>query len=171
MIGWKTLVMLLPWKHNNIILVFLFTFLILISCDNKGNQKFNDIDNNESFFDQNKKPLPVDFVAFYLKFHSDSLFQIEHIVFPLKGLPDHADPEDVKDEDYYYTSDQWVFQKRSDPNKYSISYILMADIIIEERIVENQYKLMVIRRFAKTSGGWSLIYYAGLNNYKTNSAR
>ncbi len=170
-IGWKTLDMQLLWNSSVFILLCFITVSIQ-SCKKNGKpiDQTNESAKIEIPFDQKLKPLPIDFMDFYNKFHSDSMFQIEHIVFPLKGLPDHADPEDVKDEDYYYTSDQWVFQKRCDPQKNTINYINMADIIIEERIEEKEHKLMVIRRFAKTSGGWTLIYYAGLNKYNINSA-
>lgn len=170
-IGWKTLLMPLHWSSNYGILLCLLATSLFQSCENtvKKQVQLNDSGHEEIFLDQNKRPLPADFIDFYLKFHSDSLYQVEHIVFPLKGLPDHADPDDVKDGDYFYTSDQWLFQKRCDPKKNSINYIKMADIIIEERIEEKEYKLMVIRRFAKTSGGWTLIYYAGLNKYKTST--
>ena len=33
--------------------------------------------------------LPEDFVAFYERFLQDSLYQMEHINFPLEGIPDN----------------------------------------------------------------------------------
>jgi len=78
-----------------------------------------------------------------------------------------ADPEDLADGDFYFTSDQWVIQKKIDSKRNDVEYLNLADILIEERIHENEHNLMVIRRFAKKSGGWELIYYAGLNKYKS----
>ncbi|MBK9270840.1 MAG: hypothetical protein IPM48_04525 [Saprospiraceae bacterium] len=112
--------------------------------------------------------LPNDFKEFYLKFHEDSLFQISRITFPLQGLPEQADPEFIGDEPYYWSADQWSFQKIAfpDKDKYRTEYDLMADVLIEERIHELKYGLTMIRRFSKAADGWGLIYYAGLNKYK-----
>lgn len=112
--------------------------------------------------------LPDDFVKFYDQFHSDSLFQMQHIDFPLKGLPDGADPEEKDYDDFFYTSDNWVIHKTFNPQLFSSEFIILADILIEERITEKKYQLMIIRRFAKGSGGWRLIYYAGLNKWSDN---
>ena len=35
--------------------------------------------------------IPQDFRIFYDRFHSDTSFQLEHIVIPLSGLPANAD--------------------------------------------------------------------------------
>jgi hypothetical protein len=112
--------------------------------------------------------LPADFAAFYAQFHQDSLFQIQHIHFPLEGLPEHADPEFIGDEAFYWSPDQWVFQKSGfkESANYEVVYSNLADILIEEKITEKKYGLVVIRRFAKSGDGWNLIYYAGLNKYK-----
>ncbi len=111
--------------------------------------------------------LPEDFKTFYARFEQDSQFQMEHIDFPLKGLPDHANPDEKDYDDYYYMADQWILHKPIDPAKFDVTLVVLADILIEERIVDRKFKLTIIRRFAKGSGGWRLIYYAGLNSYKT----
>ncbi|MBK9108664.1 MAG: DUF4348 domain-containing protein [Saprospiraceae bacterium] len=112
--------------------------------------------------------LPEDFTAFYEQFHKDSLFQMQHIDFPLKGLPDGADPEEKNFDDFYYTSDNWVMHKTFNPQLFNSEFLILADILIEERITEKKYQLMIIRRFAKGSQGWRLIYYAGLNKWTDN---
>ena len=35
--------------------------------------------------------LPKDFLVFYDRFHSDSVYQLSHILFPLEGLPPDTD--------------------------------------------------------------------------------
>ena len=41
--------------------------------------------------------LSNDFQVFYELFHRDSSYQMEHITFPLEGLPDYADSVDIAD--------------------------------------------------------------------------
>lgn len=118
-------------------------------------------DSGQEQFDQ----LPESFRTFYNKFHEDSSYQMEHIVFPLEGLPDHADPEDVKINPFYYTADQWILHKLFDPKTNTLVYLELGGVIIEERITESKYGLTIIRRFANSSSGWRLIYYGGLNRY------
>lgn len=148
-------------------IIFIVLFMGIVSCrqvkkDETGvnAKEANEISDHSEF-----AALPSDFREFYTMFHSDSTFQMEHIVFPVKGIPDRADPDDVADGDFYFTADQWILHKTFDLKANDISYINMNGMIIEERIVEKLYGLMIIRRFAKTSGGWQLIYYAGLNKY------
>lgn len=141
------------WKFNPGIFI-LFGFLVLWSCKSNTHKK-----------QDGGLQLPNDFVEFYEAFHNDSLFQMSHINFPLKGLPDGADPEEKNYDDFYYTADQWIMHRKFDPKLYASQFHLLADILIEERITEKKYQLMMIRRFAKGSSGWSLIYYAGLNKW------
>jgi hypothetical protein len=142
--------------------LFFLSILFFCTCKNQNQEKQNLQTTNKPQDDS----LPADFIEFYNKFHLDSLYQMEHIVFPLKGVPDHADPEDIKENEFYFTADQWIIHRKFDPSKNKIEYLILNPIIIEERIIEKEHQLMVIRRFAKTSGGWNLIYYAGINKYK-----
>jgi hypothetical protein len=116
--------------------------------------------------------LPESFKKFYQQFHSDSLFQINHIVFPLEGLPDHADPEYIENEPFFWTQDQWLFQSGIHINEeaFSTQYSNLADVLIEEKITDKKNGLVLIRRFANASGGWRLIYYAGMNMYRKNNS-
>jgi len=146
--------------------VLLISFLLL-AC--KNNSASNATEKTPTAIGQKQfEQLPDDFKAFYIKFHEDSIFQMEHIVFPLEGLPDHADPEDVNVNPYYYTLDQWTLHKLFDPKANSIVYLELGGVIIEERITEKKYGLTIIRRFANSSSGWRLIYYGGLNKYIEN---
>lgn len=144
-----------------------FSGVFLFSCKNSPTRPVDSqvqAITGQTQFEQ----LPESFKAFYIKFHEDSLFQMEHIVFPLEGLPDHADPEDVQVNPFYYTIDQWILHKLFDPKSNTIVYLELGGIIIEERITEKKYGLTIIRRFANSSSGWRLIYYGGLNKYVSN---
>ncbi|MBK9220746.1 MAG: hypothetical protein IPO78_12450 [Saprospiraceae bacterium] len=157
-----------PLPFNIRIFIFFLILSIFSACKSKTGVAIHEKSQEQESHYLNFEGLPNDFKTFYQKFHTDSVFQMEHIVFPLEGLPDHADPEDVRKDAYYYTADQWVLHTSFDRNDNVIYYINMANVIIEERIQEKKYQLMIIRRFAKASGGWRLIYYGGLNKYTAN---
>lgn len=145
--------------------VILLMMLQFNSCKNKEQGNADNLPVSSESFSADTS-LPQDFFEFYKLFHEDSLFQILHIDFPLKGLPQNADPEDPNYDDFYYTKDQWEIHKAFDLNQFNREFVNMADIVIEERITEKKYGLMIIRRFSKGSDGWRLIYYAALNKYK-----
>lgn len=113
--------------------------------------------------------IPKDFYDFYEKFHSDSSFQMNHISFPLEGIPDQADPKFIGDEKFYFTNDNWTIQKniRKDAGDFNVSWKALNPIIIEETAKHKHNDLKIIRRFAKVSDSWRLIYYAGMNMYKS----
>ncbi|MEP7196981.1 MAG: DUF4348 domain-containing protein [Saprospiraceae bacterium] len=129
------------------------------------------ISNSTSVVDEEFEALPEDFKDFYFKFHKDSLFQMSSIFFPLEGLPNNADPEFIANEKYFWTPDQWRFQSEIivENEIYETNYTNVSNMIIEETITERQRDLKLIRRFAKTGSGWRLIYYAGMNKYKSKS--
>ena len=115
--------------------------------------------------------VPQDFMDFYRKFHSDSLFQISHINFPLEGLPSYADPEDLKDGKFYWKLDEWQFQRSIDFEFSDFERVLMPinDFLIEETILHKKDKLALQRKYVKFGEEWTLIYYSGLNPYSLNN--
>lgn len=139
------------------------------SCKSKSNEPTlrNKIDSSTQTTDSEFDQLPEDFKEFYFAFHRDSVFQMNSIFFPLEGLPDAADPEFIGNEKYFWSPDQWVFQHQiiKDDPKYKNTYLNVSNMIIEEKIIEKETGLTLIRRFAKTGSGWRLIYYAGMNKY------
>lgn len=154
----------LKFSFNSCLVIFLL-MLLQSSCKNKEQGKMDHSPiSSESF--RADTSLPQDFFEFYKLFHEDSLFQMTHIDFPLKGLPQNADPDDPNYDDFYYTRDQWELHRAFDLSQFSRIFVNMADIVIEERVTEKKYGLMIIRRFSKGSDGWRLIYYAALNKYK-----
>jgi len=76
----------------------LLALLVLLGCSNPEQQ--------ESFTD------------FYNKFHTDSEYQLERIVFPLEGLPPFADTI----ERYYWQKDEWQIHKPFNNEGYLIRY-------------------------------------------------
>lgn len=111
--------------------------------------------------------LPVDFQVFYELFHRDSSYQMEHIVFPLEGLPDYADPA-AAGQKYYWEETSWTLHKPWNEEKsvFRKEILMPSDRMIVERLFHIDKPLMAERRFAKMGDQWYLIYYAGLNTYR-----
>ncbi|MBI5916080.1 MAG: hypothetical protein HY842_11955 [Bacteroidetes bacterium] len=109
--------------------------------------------------------LPGGFAEFYQKFHSDSLFQVAHIVFPLEGLPNNADSATVASKDFRWLPETWRMQRQFDfeVSEYQREIVPLTETIVMERIVHSTGEFGMVRRFAIVGGEWHLIYYAGVN--------
>jgi hypothetical protein len=109
--------------------------------------------------------LPADFSEFYQLFHSDSLFQVEHTVFPLQGLPDNADSATVAAGNFYWTPENWIMQRSMDfeMSEFKRELIPVNEMMVVEHILNPKEGYGMVRRFHKMSGEWHLIYYAGMN--------
>lgn len=152
---------LLPQRTANF--SWLAILILLSSCQNNESRNKNLENHKKNSFES----LPADFRNFYSQFHEDSIFQINHIFFPLEGLPNHADPAFIGGEKFFWSADQWIFQKSGfqEDRTFESNYLNLDDVLIEEKIKDINTDLILIRRFAKTGDGWRLIYYAGMNKY------
>ncbi len=111
--------------------------------------------------------VPADFWPFYRQFHADSLFQIQHISWPLAGHTTKADAEgNLIPVATYWEKERWRFQRPVDFGQGEFRQRLLA---VEDRYVvefisyaaANQYALE--RRFMRRSdGSWELVYYADM---------
>lgn len=143
-----------------IIFFLCFGFFALTSCHSVGDQER-----------QNAAPstddLPDDFKVFYQQFHSDSIYQMEHIVFPLEGLPDRADSLTIAKGDFRWSKEEWRMQKAVDfdLSDYKRRIVPVNDVMIVEYILHNSGQLGMERRFAKFGDQWNLIYYSGINKF------
>ncbi len=104
-----------------------------------------------------------DFSAFYERFHSDSVYQMEHITFPLAGLPSYAQ---TTDGDFRWQKEDWQMHRIFDPatTGFTSEFTKLGTEIVVERIVHRNGQYGMIRRFARLDGSWHLIYYAGVNS-------
>jgi hypothetical protein len=108
-----------------------------------------------------------DFNDFYDRFHQDSIYQKEHILFPLQGLPSDADSTTLRNRNFKWTEETWTVQNEIDPRSGFSSTILPVDsALVIEQIMHKTGQYAMERRFAKMGGEWMLIYYAGLNRVK-----
>lgn len=101
------------------------------------------------------------FQEFYIKFHRDTTFQMERIVFPLEGIPPYVE---VIDSSFRWTVEEWQYHVVIPKAKL---YNVGKDLVVENTVMDINY--MMQRRFARFNGYWYLIYYAGLNEINNES--
>ena len=139
-------------------LVFIF-----VSC-NKAKEKTNL--NSEGASTDNiskpaKKELPESFDEFNKKFHSDSLFQVSRVDFPIEGK--HV----FGFEQNNWTRKNWQFQvipvgEKTEIEEYQHS-LIKTDTLITERFWIPDSGFEVERQFKLIHNKWFLIYYNDIN--------
>lgn len=103
------------------------------------------------------------FEAFYERFHQDSLYQLEHIQFPLQGVS--SNPTDHHSA-FRWQREDWVIHRKFDAaaSGFHSEFTKLGDDFIIERIVHQQGTYGMERRFSRLGGAdWYLIYYAALH--------
>ncbi len=107
--------------------------------------------------------LPEDFETFYLQFHKDSLYQVEHVLFPLQGLPAQADSLVKLNGNFQWEKEDWSMHKpfSSNNGEFTRDFLDMGNIITEDIYTKEGFGMQ--RRFMKSNGDWFLIYYSAMN--------
>ena len=123
----------------------------------------NSIEEADSVEDSGK--LPKDFMVFYDRFHSDSMYQLEHILFPLEGLPPDADSLTANSGNFRWQRADWILHKHFDSmeGNFTQNLIPIGDQMVVEQIRHTQAAYGMQRRFAKMGDEWQLIYYGAMN--------
>lgn len=109
--------------------------------------------------------LPQDFLAFYDKFHHDSLYQLEHVVWPLQGdTSEQVDSTHYKKVPVRWQPGSWHMQRLDyNPNDYLREVQMLGDVLIIEHIRAKSANYGIERRFAKQPDDeWALIYYSDM---------
>jgi len=103
--------------------------------------------------------LPADFHDFYNKFHTDSVFQMSRISFPLTGVAQEGDSVLVIVEKSW-KPEEWKIHKPFD-NQNGTFERTFTNIngIISEKIVGNGGMFSIQKRYSKLANQWYLIYY------------
>lgn len=106
----------------------------------------------------------ADFEIFYQQFHADSLYQMQHIAFPLAGLPANADTLGNATT-YFWQKENWVLHRNLTDrlSGYERKREKFGSDIIVETIVQKDSDIGMMRRFVKMDDEWMLIYYAAMN--------
>lgn len=115
-----------------------------------------------------KLPLEQEFAQFYTHFLQDSAFQMAHISFPLKGMPDNALAKGIDPDTFFWSAEDWKIHRPIDfeTSGFKQELASFGDGMVIERIIHESGDYAMLRRFAKLADGWALIYYAGLNPLK-----
>jgi len=137
---------------------FCYIFLFCCACGGSDSDSINKIKFNED--------LSTDFMKFYMQFHTDSAYQMEHILFPMDGLPPNADSTTIANNNFKWTREEWsMHHPFSNPdNVFNQEYVTMDDKTVIEYIIDNTSGFGMERRFSKLSNEWYLIYYSGMNS-------
>ncbi|HMQ06425.1 MAG TPA: hypothetical protein PKC30_03940 [Saprospiraceae bacterium] len=130
--------------------------LLFGMCQLRSSQAHDELGNEESIV-----ILPKDFIEFYDHFHRDSLYQMEHIVFPLKGKGDSNNAG----MEAQWSEEEWQLHRHflEEGNYFEKEYAVLPSLIIE--VISDPSKTYTIeRRWAKLVDGWNLIYYKSLDD-------
>jgi len=103
------------------------------------------------------------FDSFYTSFHSDSAYQMSHILFPLEGLPEAMDTA-WSGAVYYWDKETWRLHRPFDPadTTFERQFQIIDSTLIREVIAHLMSGYRLERRFSFTGKDWQLIYYAPL---------
>lgn len=134
--------------------------LALSACKNDGK-----LPGSSSDTDQNKASAQpsAEFMAFYEKFHADSLYQMQHIAWPLRGettAPDESGADNRRLA--VWTPDTWRMHRPLDMStgEFKRSWEVLGDELVLERIRYAAANYGMERRFTKRDDGeWELVYY------------
>lgn len=114
----------------------------------------------------------ADFAEFYERWHRDSTFQMEHIQFPLQGLPPRADSATVARNNFFYQQEDWTLHRPVNYSKsdFNREFVTLGQDIIIEYILHQSGDYGMMRRWARQDGEWTLIYFADMNQIRPAGA-
>ena len=108
--------------------------------------------------------LPEDFELFFEKFHVDSLFQVQHIQFPLDGARKATASNLDLMIPVKWDRESWIMHKPFNDHNgtFTRTFYHVGPVVIEKISDKNQFFSME-RRFARLDNDWNLIYYSVSN--------
>ena len=153
----------LKWKTMSRINWFFtcLVFLAFFACNKSGKAPTH----TNTVFDEDST-VPIDFMDFYMNFHQDSMYQMEHIQFPLRGMPAMAiDLSQDSLNNFVWEKETWRVHKpfMGNEQEYLKEFRVISENLISEFIVEKQMGYGMERRFSKLGKQWYLIYYMDMN--------
>ena len=131
--------------------IYLYFLIVTASCNN--------INNNTSIKTNPVKLESEIFDSFYLKFHQDTLFQINRIVFPLDGYNLNNENAFNSNSNFKWNRKEWTYHKLI---KFDMQFkketTIHGDSAIEKIYIPNS-GFEIIRKFSKVKGKWFLVFY------------
>lgn len=110
--------------------------------------------------------IPADFSDFYEKFHTDSMYQMTHISWPLQGdKSEQIDSTHYQKKEITWEQSNWRMHRPVDYSSgdYKRQIQMLGDGLLIEYILITAGGYGIERRFAKQPDGeWNLIYYSDM---------
>lgn len=137
-----------------VVLLAGLNFIMINSCipskkDSKDNQSR-----------EKNKATGEDFNDFYFRFHTDSLFQINRVIFPLKGFQsDNTTEESEGFDESNRSKDDWIMMHQPVIDSDLILETQKTDTLVEERIYIEGAGFETGRTFKRINNIWYLDYY------------
>ena len=105
------------------------------------------------------------FNVFYEHFHSDSVFQISRIIFPLNGyeINENYNPIERTDEDFHWNKSDWKIHRKINGTKDLKITTNQSDNLVVETIFIPNTGFEIVRKFKLINGKWFLIFYGEQN--------
>jgi len=106
--------------------------------------------------------LPSDFHDFYQKFHTDSVYQMAHIEWPLKGQKVPPTDSTMTPQLHEWTADTWDLMLTPDTSMSTLkrTYETVGEVLVIEKMSYPMIGFGYERQFYKEEDGqWRLIYY------------
>lgn len=145
----------MPNKFNFIVFI-LTTLILLISCNQKNSSEVVESDLPES---EVTISFPDGFIDYYDRFHTDSSFQMNHIVFPLRSKTVTIDSTGTESSEMVYTAENWKMHKPfQNDDSYTRTHQVIGNMVIE-KIQDNMGLLEIERRWGVIDSTWNLIFY------------
>ena len=104
-------------------------FFILVGC-NKLNPKTDENSSNATSLTG-----IADFDNFYYRFHSDSIFQINHVQFPLQGIPSNAGELEIDETTFRWKKEDWVHHNLLTNPSFESNFQILDESLITEYIL------------------------------------
>jgi|GEM_PF-185182 len=108
--------------------------------------------------------LPDGFRKFYENFHRDSIFQLNHIRFPLEGIPE-KETEQTDFTNFYWKKENWTMHRpfNAMDGSFIRDFQPIGEDVVIEKIQHAEANYGMQRRFSRDGDDWFLIYYAAMN--------
>lgn len=147
------------------VFALLFSLLVLNACQNRQSSS-NIPAHPEHTKVVTDNQLPAGFLSFYDKFHQDSLFQIAHIQWPLRGEKSVQIDSVLREQQLAsWEPETWNLQYPVDfsTGEFKREWEILGDELVIERIKYAAANYGLERRFVRRDDGeWELIYYADM---------
>ena len=142
-------------------ILILCAFVFLIACGEKEPEN-ETVDTTSQV---ERVELPASFVPFYAKFLRDSVYQMEHIQFPLPGRPvlDTAGHMIGTSE---WEAAGWLVHTpfTAEESGFSSEFTPIGENTVIELIRHSSNAYYLERRFLMLRDQWKLIYYSGMRS-------